>query len=112
MSTAVSKSNRSDITFMTVFCIVCTLLNTIGSVIATKTGIPFYLDTPGTFLAAACGGYVPGVIVAFATTLIKAITDPEAMYYNVVGMESSVKKSCLFLQYRYMPWLQVYRILY
>ena len=91
MSTsAVNHNNRQDISFMTFFCAACTALNMLGSVIAAYTGIPLYLDTAGTFLSAACGGYVPGVIVAFLTTLLKSITDPEAMYYNVVGMLMAV----------------------
>ncbi|HRR75585.1 MAG TPA: HD domain-containing protein [Ruminococcus sp.] len=111
MSTAISKRNRNDITFMTFFCVICTLLNTIGSMIAVKTGIPFYLDSVGTFLSAACGGYVPGVIVAFATTLIKAITDPEAMYYNVVGMLMAVCCAFFarkgFFQKKALPFLTI-----
>ena len=90
MSTAVKKNNRQDISFMTIFCAACTLLNMFGSAIAVYTGAPLYLDTAGTFLSAACGGYVPGVIVAFLTTLLKSISDPEAMYYNVVGMLMAV----------------------
>ncbi len=47
---------------------------------------PLYLDTVGTVAVAAMGGYLPGVLVGFATNIIKSFSDPTALYYGVLNV--------------------------
>ncbi|MBR1476960.1 MAG: HD domain-containing protein [Lachnospiraceae bacterium] len=56
-------------------------LNMILNAAVVAMGLPLYLDTVGTVLAAVLGGYLPGVIVGFATNIIKSISDPSSFYY-------------------------------
>ncbi|MDO4862931.1 MAG: HD domain-containing protein [Ruminococcus sp.] len=67
-------------------CVVSFLMNMLGAFICEKFGLDLYLDTVGTVLAAVCGGYIPGILVAFCTTFIKGISDHEALYYSLCGM--------------------------
>lgn len=86
---AVNKTDhhgRKSIINIAAFCIASVFLNIIGSTVITLTGIPLYQDTAGTFLASICGGYLPGMIVSFITTIIRGLGDHEALYYNAVGL--------------------------
>ena len=49
-------------------------------------GLPLYLDTVGTIASAAMGGYLPGVVVGFATNLIKSISTPDSRYYGFINV--------------------------
>ncbi len=68
------------------FCVICIAVNYIGSQIAALTGLPLYFDTGGTVLAGAFGGYIPGVIVGYATNLITSIANPESVYWCLTSM--------------------------
>ena len=57
---------------------------------AGRLGLPLYLDTVGTVVCAAAGGYLPAVIVGFATNMLKAVSDPSSMYYGVLNVLISV----------------------
>lgn len=48
--------------------------------------LPLYLDTVGTVLVAALGGYLPGVIVGFFTNAVKALSNPASLYYGTVNI--------------------------
>ena len=72
--------------YVITLCAVCFGLNMLGAFICGKFGINMYLDTVGTVLAAVCGGYIPGILVAFCTTFIKGLSDHEALFYSLVGM--------------------------
>ncbi|MBO6109155.1 MAG: HD domain-containing protein [Eubacterium sp.] len=61
-------------------------LNTAGAQIAAATGIVLYLDSVGTVIAAALGGFLPGVLVGFITNLIKTLTDAPSIYYGVINV--------------------------
>ena len=56
------------------------------SSVMTALGLPLYLDTVGTVIVAVLGGYLPGVIVGFATNLLKTISDPSSLYYGVLNV--------------------------
>ncbi len=49
-------------------------------------GLPLFFDSIGTILAAALGGYLPGVVVGFCTNLINGIQDPITLYYGAVNV--------------------------
>ncbi len=53
-------------------------------------GLPLYLDSIGTLSVAAMGGYVPGVITAFATNGLNTIFDHEAIYYAILSILMAV----------------------
>ena len=48
--------------------------------------IPLFLDCVGTMLAAAFGGFLPGLIVGYATNLINASSSPETAFYSVISV--------------------------
>ena len=63
-------------------CSVGLLINIIGVRIAHWFGLPLYLDNIGSALAAALGGFIPGIIVGFLTNLINAVGDYSTAYYG------------------------------
>ena len=68
------------------FCMVGIALNLLLGAIVTRLGLPLYLDTVGTVATAVLGGYLPGVIVGFATNIIKSISDPSSLYYGALNV--------------------------
>jgi len=44
--------------------------------------LPLFLDNVGSALAAALGGYIPGIVVGFLTNLINSIGNHETAYYG------------------------------
>ena len=62
-------------------CLCGIALNMILNAAVVAMRLPLYLDTVGTVLVAVLGGYLPGVIVGFATNIIKSISDPSSFYY-------------------------------
>ena len=67
-------------------CVGGLVLNLIGSSIVDILNLSVYLDTIGTIYIAALGGYVPGIVVAFFTNLIKTGFYENQMYYAFVSM--------------------------
>lgn len=61
-------------------------LNLLLNAIVTALGLPLYLDTVGTVVVAAFGGYLPGVIVAFVTKIFESISDPSSLYYGTLNI--------------------------
>ena len=64
----------------------CILINYLGARLASALGLPIYLDTIGTILAAALGGYLPGIIVGFVTNLVNSLPDPGMAYYSSMNV--------------------------
>ena len=69
-----------------VFCLLGIGLNMLLSSAITVFDLPLYLDTVGTVAIAIMGGYLPGVIVGFATNIIKTIIDPTSLYYGCLNV--------------------------
>ena len=67
------------------FACACLLLNLVLSRLAGTLKLPLYLDSAGTILAGAIGGYVPGILVGYATNLINGIGDDISIYYAVLS---------------------------
>ncbi|MCR4909616.1 MAG: HD domain-containing protein [Lachnospiraceae bacterium] len=78
------KKRRNITTLL--LCVAGVLINTLLSTVVTVFELPLYLDTVGTVAVAVMGGYLPGIVVGFATNIIKAITDPSSMYYGVLNV--------------------------
>lgn len=79
-------SRRKQNIFAAIFCAAGVGLNMGCSALVSALGLPLYLDTIGTVVVAASGGYLPGVIVGFATNILKTISDPSALYYGVLNI--------------------------
>ncbi|MBQ9327909.1 MAG: HD domain-containing protein [Solobacterium sp.] len=61
-------------------------INLIGAHIATALHLPLFLDSIGTILIGAIGGYLPGVIVGFLSNLINSLYDPTNAYYAFLSV--------------------------
>ena len=77
------KNNR---VFTALLCAVCLLINFGGVQLALHFQLPVFLDNIGTVLAAALGGYIPGIIVGFLTNLINGIGDYTTTYYGSLSV--------------------------
>ena len=77
------KTGKSHNYTALLFCAGGVLLNLILNLAATAFELPIYLDTVGTIIIAVTGGYLPGVLVGFATNIIKGISSSSSLYYGV-----------------------------
>lgn len=48
--------------------------------------LPLFLDNIGTLLAAALGGYLPGIIVGYSSNIFNSAFDPANAYYAVLSV--------------------------
>ena len=64
----------------------CVAINTLLSRLVLLLGLPIYLDSVGTILAGALGGYLPGIVVGYATNLIGGAQDPITAYYASINV--------------------------
>ena len=67
-------------------CLAGVAVNLILGDIATQLKLPLYLDTIGTIVVAAMGGYLPGVVVGFLTNLVRTLIESTSMYYGMLNM--------------------------
>ena len=68
------------------FCAVCIALNFILRNLAKLAGIPLYVDSVGTILAAVLGGYLPGMLVGFLSNLLIGAGDDMSKYYCMISV--------------------------
>lgn len=64
----------------------CLALNIALAKLTLWLGLPVFLDSVGTVLAAALGGGLPGVAVGFLTNVINSVGDPITLYYGTVSV--------------------------
>ena len=76
-NTKASSSRR-----LLLLCLGGLLINFVGAQFARHFHLPLYLDNIGSALAAALGGYIPGIIVGFLTNLVNGIFDFTTAYYG------------------------------
>ncbi|MBR3043678.1 MAG: HD domain-containing protein [Oscillospiraceae bacterium] len=100
LSAPSEHSNLKHNYITTMLCLAGIALNLILCEIAGRLQLPLYLDTVGSVAVAIMGGYLPGVIVGFATNMLKSITDPSAMYYGVLNVLIALTAS-LFAKKQY-----------
>ena len=74
--------NKNDRKYLLILCAIGLLINYVLAHLATGLGLLLYLDNIGSALAAALGGYIPGIIVGFFTNLINGIGDYTTTYYG------------------------------
>ncbi len=77
---------KRQILTASLLCAAGVILNLLLSSVAAALKLPLYLDTVGTVAVAIMGGYLPGVLVGFATNIVKAVIDPSAIYYGVLNV--------------------------
>ena len=78
-----NANNRKErLTLAFALCAVCLAVNFLGVRLALGLKLPLYLDNIGGVLAAALGGYIPGIFVGFLTNLINGINDYTTAYYG------------------------------
>ena len=85
---------RSNI-FAFIMCAAGVALNILLSNEVTVLDLPLYLDTAGTIAVAVMGGYLPGVIVGFATNFIRCIYNTTSVYYGVLSVLIAVAATFL-----------------
>ena len=68
------------------FCVICIVVNFIGSQIAHALNLPLYLDCLGIVLASVFGGYIPGILVGYVTNLVTSLSDPVSVYYSLTSV--------------------------
>ena len=62
------------------------LINVIGARLALLFRLPLFLDSIGTVLAAALGGYMPGIAVGFLTNVLNGFSDFTTAYYSSISV--------------------------
>ena len=80
------------------------LINLILSQTAGQLKIPMYLDCIGTILVSMIGGFVPGIVVGYATNLLKMIFDPESIYYCAINVLIAVLAALLQRKNWFRTW--------
>ena len=81
------KTQRNSILMRMIgLCVLSVLVNFAGIMLVKMFNLPLYLDSIGTIAAAAIGGYVPGIIVGFATGVINGIFDGHQIYFISIHM--------------------------
>ena len=58
--------------------------------------LPLFLDNVGTLLAAALGGYLPGIIVGYSSNIFNSAFDPANAYYAVLSVLIAVTGRFLY----------------
>jgi len=101
------KSNRKYLFFL---CIGGLIINYLLAHLATGLKLPLYLDNIGSALAAALGGYLPGIIVGFFTNLLNGIGDYTTAYYGSLTVLIAIA-SAWFASKGYYSFKKPWRLL-
>lgn len=78
-----------------------TCINVLCSYIKT----PLYLDSIGTMLTAAVGGYIPGVLTGLITNFIKSLSDHTSVYYAVLNVAIAIFTAFMLSGNKKWKWL-------
>ena len=68
------------------FCMGALALNVAGALLCWHFQLPLYLDSVGTILAAAAGGYAPGILVGYLTNFLTGLITDSSLYYGVLNV--------------------------
>ncbi len=92
-------SLRQNVLYAFLLCIVCLVINLllawVASFVRESTGIVLWLDTVGTIMASALGGYLPGILVGFVTNFCRGAVDITCVYYGVLNVLIAVAAAFL-----------------
>ena len=71
-------------------CIASVLINVVfgrmAQFLSQHSGMQLWFDTIGTILAAALGGYLPGIFVGLVTNFMKGFMDFASIYYSAMNV--------------------------
>ena len=81
-----------------------TAINLIISQIVIKLELPVYLDSIGTILVSITGGFIPGIVVGYATNLLKVFFDTNSVYYCAINVLIAVLASFLHRRKWFRSW--------
>ncbi|MBQ9459799.1 MAG: HD domain-containing protein [Oscillospiraceae bacterium] len=81
-----AEERKKGIASVVMLCAGCLLLNMLGLQLAKALGLTLYLDCIGTILAAAAGGFLPGVAVGFLTNALASISSPFTAFYGSLSV--------------------------
>lgn len=98
------KANRK---YLLILCAAGLIINYLLAHLATTLHLPLYLDNIGSALAAALGGYMPGIIVGFFTNLVNGIDDYTTTYYGSLTVLIAVASAWFAIRDYYnfkKPW--------
>ncbi len=85
-------------------CILGVGLNILLGNMVAALGLPLYLDTVGTVIVAALGGYFPGALVGFITNILKSVSDPSSLYYGVLNVMIAVTATFMTRRGVFRKW--------
>ena len=79
-------------------------VNLVFSQIAGLLNLPVYLDSIGTILTSILGGFLPGIIVGYATNLLKMVFDANSIYYCSINVLIALLASLLYRKKWFRSW--------
>ena len=104
------KQNDKSKIYLLILCAAGLLINYLLAHAAIRLKLPLYLDNIGSALAAALGGYLPGIIVGFFTNLINSIDDYNTAYYGSLTILIAIA-SAWFASRGYYSFRKPWRLL-
>lgn len=61
-------------------------VNILGARFALWLELPVFLDSIGTIIVAALGGFLPGITAGFFSNVLNSIGDPITLYYGIISI--------------------------
>ena len=101
------RPRKRNIPGICLLCFVCLLINIGGSKIPGWAGIPLFLDVIGTALAAALGGFIPGIIVGFLTNIINGLSDYTSWFYAPLSILIAIASAFFAGRGTYRKWYKL-----
>ena len=92
-----------------ILCIASVLINVVfahlAQFLSQHFGMQLWFDTIGTVLAAALGGYLPGILVGLVTNFLKGFSDFVSIYYSALNVMIAAT-SAMLANYGFLnkPW--------
>ena len=86
----IQEQTNTNLKYLFILGAIGLLINFLLAHLATGLNLPLYLDNIGSALAAALGGYIPGIVVGFFTNLINGIGDVNTTYYGSLTVLISI----------------------
>ena len=83
------------------FCFAGVALNVIGARLVAFFHWPLFLDSPGTILVAAIGGYLPGIVTGYLSNLLNSVYDPISIFYCVTSVLIALAATALYQKGRF-----------
>ena len=81
-----NKPGRARLFEMLGLCAIGVVINLCGGSLASKLNLSLFLDTIGTVLTAALGGYLPAILAGLITNILKSMFDPPSIYYGFLNV--------------------------